>query len=166
MQLDAMLDRCRGLEERAATLYRNWAAAARGDMASCALWTALAREEEEHAKSLADARAHREATSGWRTRLDGWAPAIDDVERALSHAERLEPGAAPEEQLGAALELEMTELDAMRQALVTATGSGSPGSVDAHADRLAEFAGRYPGAERLGVLAATLRARARLRAGI
>ena len=50
MRLDDMLDRCQRLEERAAALYRSYAASTRAEPSACALWTELAREEEEHAR--------------------------------------------------------------------------------------------------------------------
>ena len=90
MTLDDLLERCQRLEERAAALYRGYAAATRAQPRLCALWTALAREEEEHAHSLALAHRRREATAGWQTRLDGWAEAIDEVDERLADAEALE----------------------------------------------------------------------------
>ena len=47
MELESLLQRCGTLEERAAALYRGWAAGARDNPPVCNLWTALAREEEE-----------------------------------------------------------------------------------------------------------------------
>ena len=52
MELETLLQRCGTLEERAAALYRGWAAGARDNPPLCNLWTGLAREEEEHARSL------------------------------------------------------------------------------------------------------------------
>jgi rubrerythrin len=57
MRLDGMLKRCERLELRAATLYRAFAAASRAESELCALWTTLAREEEDHARSIALAAA-------------------------------------------------------------------------------------------------------------
>src|SRR5262245_25385392 len=84
VELARMLDRCRGLEERAAALYRSFAAAARTKPALCALWTELARDEEEHARSLVRARAHVKPPESWRTRIDGWEEALADVEQRLT----------------------------------------------------------------------------------
>ena len=56
MELERILDRCHALEQRAAAAYRSFAAAARGTPEVCALWTRLAREEEEHARSIATIR--------------------------------------------------------------------------------------------------------------
>src|SRR3990172_8881697 len=89
MQLGHMLNRCQQLEERAAALYRSYAASARAEPALCALWTALAREEEQHAHSIALGRSNLEAAEGWRTRLDGWEEALDEVAHQLAAAERL-----------------------------------------------------------------------------
>ena len=161
MQLDAMLDRCRGLEERAGALYRAFAARARSEPALCALWTALAREEEEHARTLTRAKGSLDVVEGWRTRIDGWAEAVGEVEDRLRAAERLPSDAGPEEQLAAALELEMTELEAMRQALMTAAHrSEKPTSPDEHAGRLATHATRFSDDSHVRMLAALVLTRA------
>jgi rubrerythrin len=70
MDLDHMLDRCRQLEERAGALYRSFAANSRGNPRLYALWTRLAAEEDEHARSLVRARGMRDAVAGWRIKLD------------------------------------------------------------------------------------------------
>src|SRR5262249_48377181 len=88
MQLDEMLERCRRLEERVAAVYRTWAASAPQDPALCELWTALAREEEQHAQSIARARSHLRPTAGWRTRLDGWGEALACGQSPLRSFER------------------------------------------------------------------------------
>lgn len=164
MQLDTMLDRCRRLEERAGAVYRSYAASARADPVLCALWTALAREEEGHARSIALARSRLETTAGWRTRLEGWAEALDEVEERLLVAERLGPGATTDRQLSAALDLEMTELEALRQVLLAATNEAEADAVSAHAARLAETARAFSDDPRVLLQAALLRARARLTA--
>lgn len=161
MQLDQMLERCARLERRAAALYRGFAAATRSHPDLCALWTALAREEEEHARSVGTARRRSPGAAQWQTRIDGWAEALGDVERRLAAAEQLLPGATPEQQLSAALELEMSELEAMRCELLHASAV-VPGPDADHAERLADTAAAYTDDPQLRLQAAVVRARARL----
>lgn len=163
MRLDDMLDRCQRLEERAGALYRSFAASSRAEPQVCALWTALAREEEEHAQSIAAARLHREATTGWRTRLDGWAEALGEVDARLTEAERLGGDATTAQQLATALELEMTELDGMRHVLVELCGRPVVEGPNGHAARLADAAIRLSPDDDVRMEALLLRARARLR---
>jgi rubrerythrin len=163
MQLDALLERSRQLEERAAAVYRSFAAAARDEAPLCALWTSLAREEEEHARSIARARERREATEGWRTRLDGWEEALAEVDRALTAAERLDGRLTPAQQLGCALDLEMSELEALRRTLLAATHQPCPAGQEQHALRLAESAAELSDDPHVRLKAALLRARARLK---
>ena len=163
MQLDTMLDRCQRMEERAGALYRAYAAASRTDPPLCALWTALAREEEEHAHSIALARARLEPSAGWRTSVDGWSDALAEVDAALAAAERLGAEAPMDRQLSAALELEMTELEALRHALLAACRLRAPGASDLHAGRLAEAAARLSRDPQVRLQAALLRARTQLK---
>jgi hypothetical protein len=163
MQLDQMLERCRRLEERAGAVYRSYAASSRGDPTLCALWTALAREEEEHAQSIVLARSRLDPTAGWRTRLDGWEEAVQEVEERLLAAEQLSPGATTAAQLSAALELEMTELEALRQVLLAASDEPEGDRPAAHATRLAEAAVALSDDPQVRLQAALLRARGRLK---
>lgn len=164
MQLDRLLERCRLLEQRAGALYRSYAAGTRDDPALCALWTALAREEQEHAHSLTHAAARLDAAAGWQTRVDGWDKALGEVEARLAAAERLGPGATPDQQLAAALGLELSELDALRHMLLQVSGRPEPADViAAHATRLAEDALRFSSDPQVRLQAELLRARARLR---
>lgn len=162
MRLDALLARCRRFEERAAALYRSYAARSRAEPTLCALWTALAREEEAHAEAIARAQARREATTGWRTRLDGWEEALVRVDGCLGAAERLGAEAPTEHHLSAALELEMTELDALREVLLSTCGEPDPGAPDDHAMRLAEAAEGLTDDPQVRLQAALVRARARV----
>jgi rubrerythrin len=163
MHLDPMLARCQWLEERAAAAYRSFAATARSTPSLCALWTALAREEEEHARSLVTASASlRLKGTAHQPRLDGWEPAMDEVERCLRTAEELGPGASTDRQLAAALDLEMTELEALRHALLAAGEHPVVAEPTAHALRLAEAAGGFSNDPHVALQAALLRARVRL----
>jgi chromosome segregation ATPase len=165
MRLDDMLDRCRRLEERAAALYRSYAASARAELPLHALWTALAREEEEHAHSIAVARSRLEATEGWRTRVEGWREALEEVEKRLAAAESLGGEATTARHLSAALDLEMTELEALRHVLLAASGQPEDDAPAAHAVRLAEAATRLSDDPHIRLQAALLRARARVEEG-
>ena len=162
MQLDRMLDRCRRLEERAGAVYRSYAAASRADPALCALWTALAREEEEHARSIAVARSRLDPPERWLTQLEGWEEALAEVEQRLLAAEQLGPGATINLQLSAALDLEMTELEAFRHVLLAASNQPEVDAPSAHAARLAEAAVTLSNDPHVRLQAALLRARARL----
>jgi hypothetical protein len=162
MRLDGMLQRCKRLEERAAALYRSYAATSRAEPSLCALWTALAREEEEHAQSILLARAHLEATAGWRTWIEGWDDSLAEVEERLTTAERLGPEAPVDRQLSAALDLEMTELEAFRHVLLAASQQRDPAPAD-HSLRLAEAAERFSNDPQIRLQAALLKARTRLK---
>lgn len=163
MDLDRLLERARRLEERAAALYRSWATAARQNPDACALWTALAREEEDHARSLRRAAEHLRTRTGWRTRVDGWAEALAEVEARLDEAERLGPLARTERQLAAALALEDTEIDPLRHLLLELSDGAEPQpDGGAHARRLADAAERLCDDPDVHLQAALVRTRARL----
>ena len=163
MHLGDLLDLCRTLEGRTATIYRSFAAAARHDPPLCALWTELARQEEEHARSLADARAHTPPPESWRTDVEGWEEALVEVEERLTAAELLPPGASPDQQLAAALDLELSELDGLRHTLLAVTGQPRRQERQLeHASRFAETASRLSSDPDVMLRAALLRARARL----
>ena len=161
MQLDEMLDRCESLETRASALYRRYAASARSAPRLCALWTELAREEEEHAKSIALARSRIEAPEGWRTLLAGCRDALAEVERRLAAAEALGTDTTTTSQLSMALDLEMSELEGLRR-LVLAACRQPDASPDTHAVKLAEAAAKLSDDPHVRMQAALLRARARL----
>lgn len=158
-----MLARCHALEERAGALYRSWAARARNDPAACALWTALAREEEEHARTLATAARHVHALRSG-VRIDGWEDALIDVQDRLASGEALGAGTGLDRALAAALDLEMTELDALRHVLLALSHEpGGGGDPSTHASRLAEAATALSEDPHVRLQAALLLARARLR---
>lgn len=164
MQIEAMLDRCERLEQRAAALYRGFASSTREEPRLCALWTDLAREEEEHARSIAAARARLRMKGEWRMWLDGWEEALAGVEERLGAAERLGPGATDVQQLTAALDLEMTELEAFRRVLLAAARTPDPGAPERHAELLADAAERLTDDPQVRLQAALLRARVRVHA--
>jgi hypothetical protein len=165
MRLEDLLDRCEGLEERAGALYRAYAAAARAEPRLCALWTALAREEDEHARSIARARARQDPSTAGYTRLDGWTEAVEEVERCLAAAESLGGSAGTAAQLAAALDLETSELEALRHALLGACGEAPGDESTEHALRLADAAVRLSDDPQVRLRAALLRARVQLLPG-
>jgi hypothetical protein len=162
MQLDRMLERCRRLEERAAAVYRSYAAGARCEPEVCALWTALAREEEGHARLLDTARRRLDAPTGWRTRVDGWEEALGAAEDRLREAERVGPLATTPRQLAAALALEATELDAVRHVLLELADHPDQDAPGAHAERLAAAAERLSDDPDVVTHIALIRSHARL----
>jgi rubrerythrin len=162
MELEKLLQRCRGLEQRAASLYRAWAADARGEPPLCNLWTGMAREEEEHARSLSVAFRSPAPSSRGCLDIAGWEDAIAAVEQHLIAAERLGEGSTADQRLAAALELEMTELDTMRRALVALAGRPSRNG-EAHAAELAERARQLSPDPHVATLASLLLAEARVR---
>jgi hypothetical protein len=165
MDLDAILDRCHRLEERAGVVYRSFAVSARPEPKLCALWTALAREEEEHARSIAVARSKLDAAAGWHTRVEGWEEAITQVEERLRHAEQLGPAATTTKRFAAALELELSELEALRHTLLAASREpdADAEAQDDHATRLADAAIAMSDDPQVRLQAALLRARVLLK---
>lgn len=159
-----MLARCSALESRAAALYRQWAAASREDPGLCDLWTSLAREEEEHAQAIHSSYLGTAQETGWRTQIDGWEDAVREIDVRLADAERLGQTSSLDQQLAAALSLEMTEIDALRHLLLTVTGHHDPEpDPEAHAARLARAAEDRSADPHVRVLAALLLTRSRLR---
>jgi hypothetical protein len=96
-----------------------------------------------------------------RTRIDGWEEALEEVERCLA-VEDPGPGASVEQQLSMALDLEMTELEALRRALLAATNQPEGADPTEHAVRLAGAAVTFSSDPHVGLQAALLRARARM----
>jgi rubrerythrin len=163
MNLEDMLDRSCGLETRSAALYRNFAASARDRDDLCAFWTAMAREEDDHARMLNHARRHLQTIEGWTTQLsERWEKVVNEVEERLSKAERLPGSAGADEQLLAALELEMTEIEPLREMLISVSRRRPPRPIaEKHALHLADSAERFSVKPEVRQKAALLRARAR-----
>jgi hypothetical protein len=162
MELEDLLDRCHGLELRAAGVYRRFSDAPQESQELRCLWTDLAHEEEQHARSLARARGLLRLKGRSRVSIDGWSEALAEAEAALATAERLPATATPAARLSAALDLEMGELDAARLTLLETSrvGSPAPEQVD-HAERLAAAAERLDDPH-LAIQVGLLRARTRL----
>jgi rubrerythrin len=145
MDLGAMLDRCCELETRSAALYRKFAAGVRDRPDLCALWSTMAREEDDHARTLNATRGHLPVLEAWITELSPrWDKVVRRIEAKLSEGERLADGADIDQQLATALELEMTEIEPLRQMLI-ATGRRRPPRplVDHHISRLVDAAERH-----------------------
>ncbi len=162
MNLEPILARCLGLEQRAAAVYRAFAASARERPDLCALWTDMAREEEQHAASIVHARDRLRLAADPRVSIDGWEDAIAEVEERLAAAERLGIGASPAEQLAAALDLEMTEVDAIRHVILAAARSPDAPEQASHANRLASAAEALTDDPQVQLQVALLRTRTRL----
>jgi rubrerythrin len=163
MELESLLQRCGTLEERAAALYRGWAAGARDNPPVCNLWTALAREEEEHARSLQVALRSPAPPNRGCLDVAGWEDAIATVEERLIAAERLADGSTVDQTLAAALELETTELETMRRALVALAGRPCRNGTADHAAELARKATGLSQDPHVGMLAALLLAETRVK---
>jgi len=155
-----MLDRCRRLEIRSAALYRAFAAGAR-DRELSALWTTMAREAEEHARILDDTRARLPTIDAWLTDVSGgWPEVLRDIEAKLSQAELLAGHADADQQLAAALALEMTDIEPLHQ-MLRAVSQHHPQRpiAQSHALRLADAADRFSADPQVRRQAALLRAR-------
>lgn len=143
MELDHLLARCRACEERAAAIYRRFAARTRRDPAMCALWTALARDEESHAALLTQAERWLDRADGWHTALEGWDEALAEIEERLEAAEQPHAVDDPDHMLAAALALERTELDTLSRRLLRSTREPMAAEEPtAHIDRLLAAADR------------------------
>ena len=162
VNLDDMLDRCCALETRSAALYRSFAAAAHEQPDLCALWTAMAHEEDDHARILNDTRRHLPTIDAWVTQLSTrWDEVVRRVEEKLSRAERLTGDAGADKHLIAAIELETSEIESLRHMLVTVSRRRVPPPIaESHVLRLADAAERFCAQPEVRQQAALLRARA------
>lgn len=145
VELAETLDRCCGLEVRSAALYRSFAAAAQDRPDLCALWTELARNEDEHVRVLNAARWRVPTCELSLTHLSTrWDQILRDFEAKLSAAEALSGRIDADQQLAFALGLEMSEIESLRQMLVGVTRRRPPRPiVEDHALRLADAAERF-----------------------
>ena len=165
MRLLDLLERAEALEQRTAALYRGFADARRDDSELAALWTAMAADEDDHARSIREARHGLSALDVETVSVEGCDAALAEIAQRLRHAEKLRGDAASDRQFSAALDLELSELEAIRQLTLQASHQLSvPVPGEAHLQRLADTAMRrsQDGHVRLG--AALLLARARLAA--
>jgi hypothetical protein len=165
MRLPDLLDRCGALEERAAGLYRSFGAAQLDDHELAALWTALAADEDEHARSIRAAQNGLTPRERDSTAVEGCDAALTDVAERLRHAETLGADGTPDSRLAAALDLELSELEALRRLGLRASGGlGTMAADHSHLHRLADTAMRRSRNGHVQLAAALLLARERLTA--
>jgi rubrerythrin len=163
VRLAELLDRCEALEERAAALYRGFAAVRRDDSELAKLWTALAADEDAHAHSIRTARSQLTSRDGILTTIDACETALADVGQRLRHAEGFGSDATPDRQLAAALDLELSELEALRRLALQASQQRDGLPLDqSHVHRLAHTAMQRSRDGRVRLAAALLLARERL----
>lgn len=128
------------------------------------MWTALARDEEAHARAIGHAARWLDGTQGWRTHLEGWDEELHEIEQRLAQAEAPDIGADLDRQLVAALALERTELDALfHRLLALLPESERPASWHDHTERLLAVATRRAANPAVAFEAALLQARHVLR---
>jgi len=165
MRLADLLDRSGALEERAAALYRRFAATQLDDPELAALWAALAAEEDAHTRSIRDARSQLTPAERELSAVAGCEAALNDIAERLRHAEALGPDAPTDRRFSTALDIELSELESLRQLALHASGiPRTPATDHSHVHRLADMARQRScnGHVRLG--AALLLARERLAA--
>lgn len=163
MRLAAILDRCLSLERRAGDMYRRFAGASGGPVELCAVWRRFAAEEDEHAAAIAIARATVDPAIAEQSHVGGWEDALARAEEVLTEAERT-VAATPDDQLTLALDLERTEIDVLRHALLLLAGQAGDTGPDTsrHALELADVAGRHSTDARVQLREAMIRAHERL----
>jgi hypothetical protein len=165
VRLIDLLERTEALEQRAAALYRGFAAARRQDPELAALWTTMAAEENDHARSIHEARVALTAGDVETVSVEGCGDALADIAQRLRHAEALRADAGPDRQFSAALDLELSELESLRLLMLQASHHVRLSEPEPdHLRRLADAAMKHSqdGHVRLG--AALLLARLRLAA--
>ena len=165
MRLVDLLDHSRALEERVAALYRRFAAAQLDDRELAELWTALAADEDEHARSIREARCRLTSHESELTAVEGCEAALADIAERLRHAELLASDAMADRQLAAALDLELSELESLRRLGLDASHQpGVPPPDSSHLHRLANTAMQRSSDGHVRLAAALLLARERLAA--
>jgi rubrerythrin len=123
MDIVTLLTRCIALERGAGEVYRMLAARAGGDAELVRLWTAMARDEDQHADKL---DAWRTLVLGEpperRTCADGFDAGVRALEALMAHA-RAEAArvTTADEAFALALALERSELDAIYTTLLQAS---------------------------------------------
>lgn len=165
MRLVDLLERAQAHEERAAAVYRGFAATQLHDPELAALWTRLASDEDDHAHSIADARDAFPVSERDLVAVEGCDAAFVEVARRLRRAEALGPEAPVDRQLAAALDLELSELEALRMLALHACRHVDPATPDpSHLYRLGNMAMQRSSDGHVRLAAALLFARERLAA--
>lgn len=163
MRLAELLDRCLALEERTAALYRKFAAARAEDRELVELWTTLAADEDEHARSIRNAQRDLGPEEGELSTVEGCQAALADVAGRLRDADALDANATPSRHLAAALDIELSEIEALRRLSLRASRQQRvPDQDHAHLRRLADTARRRSQDGHVRLAAALLLARERL----
>ena len=123
MDIITLLGSCIDLERGAGDIYRTLAERTRNDTALVALWTAMAKDEDDHARKLDAWRTlamagppdHREIADGFERGVDAVEATLRD---ALARARQAETA---DEALAIALALERSELDGIYTMLLDAS---------------------------------------------
>src|SRR5262249_24570490 len=139
MRLADMLDRCRQLEERAAAVYRSFLTARDHDHELAVLWTAMAADEDQHVASIVEAKSGLTSAERDAIAIEGCEAALVGVAERLRRAESLGSNATGDSRLGAALDLELSELEAIRRVCLQASGRPVSGE-HSHVRHLADMA--------------------------
>jgi len=167
MQLLELLSRSQALEKRAAAIYRGFAATDLADPDLAALWTSLAAEEDVHASSIEGALRALDTGGETVTAIEGCEQALANVAERLWYAERLPADATADRRFIAALDLELSELEALRRLAIDVSHGAHTVLPEApHLRRLGEAAMRRSRDEHVRLAAALLLARQRLAADL
>jgi hypothetical protein len=165
MQLLELLARSQALEKRVAAMYRDFAATDLADPDLAALWTALAAEEDAHASSIEVTLGILDTRGETLTAIEGCEQALADIAERLWYAERLPADATADRRFTAALDIELSELDALHRLAVDASPGAPIVPPEArHLHRLGETAMKRSRDEHVRLAAALLLARQRLAA--
>lgn len=165
VRLFDLLERSQALEQRAAAVYRQFAATQLRDLELAALWTRLAADEDDHAQSIAAARHALPASERDLVAVEGCDVAFDEVAERLQRAEALGADATVDRQLAAALDLELSALEALRMLALHASHQVDSAAPDpAHLYRLGNMAMQRSSDGHVRLAAALLFARERLAA--
>lgn len=122
MEMLDLLERCVGLERKAAEFYGILARRFAGDPELARLWSTMADEEREHARKLATWRELIGAEPPeHRPRASGFDADVDAVERLLDESRTAAATADEEEAFALALGLEDSEIDAIYTTLLQAS---------------------------------------------
>jgi hypothetical protein len=165
MRLIDLLDHAERLEKRAAALYRRFAAMQLDDPDLASLWAALATEEDAHAASVRDARSRLTPCERDLSDVSGCEAALTDIAERLRRAEALPPDATEDRRFSAALDIELSELESVRQLALHASGiPGTAPTDQSHVHHLADTARQRSRDDHVRLGAALLLARERLAA--
>jgi len=119
MFLTEVLERCRGLEQRLADIYSQFATTLRADKDLQSFWLGMAEEEKHHAKILAAERTALEVDSDPGYFMPEFSAKLVAMDTLLKGAEeKARAGVTKEEAFSLALELEKSELQTVYHDLV------------------------------------------------